>query len=158
MRILLRLSSSCKLLVGLTIMAFLFSAGTAYADKDLAKIMKHLAKKCEKKYAKKSQKCIAQHPDDKKKELKCIKKAEKKLDECIDPKAIIHKADKMSKAEKKQILKFEKAVDACQAKNDKCAANCAKKKEGKHLKKCTEKCTKKQEECINKAIKTHSQS
>jgi len=158
MRVLLRLSLSCKLLVGLTILAFLFSAGTAYADKDLAKIMKHLVKKCEKKYAARSQKCI-DRSDKKEVELKCIKKAEKKLDKCIDPKAIMHKTDKMSKAEKKQILEFEKAVDHCQAQNHKCVTKCVKKydetEEGK-IQKCTKKCTHEQEQCINKAIKKFS--
>ena len=156
MRVLLRLSLSCKLLVGLTILAFLFSAGPAYADKELKKVMKHLAKKCEKKYTKSSQKCMDASKS-KEWELKCIDKAQKKLDACINPKAIMDKAKNMDKETKKQILKFEKAVDHCQAKNDHCVDKCVKKfKDENPQQKCLKKCTHKQEQCINKMIKKFS--
>ncbi len=147
MRIFLRSSLNCKLLVGLTILAFLFSAGTVYAIKDLDDILKEMIKKCNKTYVDKCQKCVDKNKG--KKALKCIDKAQKKLDACLDDEKIKKKAKAKTKDMNKKIDSFAKAFDKCQVENDKCVDKCNEKQ------KCIEKCNKTQLKCANKAAKKY---
>jgi len=84
-----------------------------------------------------------------KKALKCIDKAQKKLDVCLDDDKIKKKAKAKTKDMNKKIDSFAKAFDKCQVECDKCVDKCDNKKE------CIEKCNKTQLKCANKAAKKY---